>query len=134
MGQTLWAGSVEIHVLSSDWDRHSHSEDPVYNNVILHVVLFDDRPVLDKDGHAIPCLELHSIIAPHSVKSYLDLKYNDNHWIPCQGFLKSVDPHVIASALPGLLVERLERKTWSINKALIRTKNNLANIMPFSEI
>ena len=33
-----WFGSVEIHVKSSDWLLHKHSEDKKYHQIILHVV------------------------------------------------------------------------------------------------
>jgi hypothetical protein len=45
IGQTLWAGNVEIHVNSSDWTLHNHQHDKAYDNVILHVVFRDDLPV-----------------------------------------------------------------------------------------
>ena len=35
---TVWAGSIEIHINTSDWKNHKHSDDKNYKNVILHVV------------------------------------------------------------------------------------------------
>jgi hypothetical protein len=35
-----FCGDVEIHLNSSDWYQHKHHEDPRYNQVILHVVLY----------------------------------------------------------------------------------------------
>ena len=38
----LIKGDVEVHVRSSDWQLHRHHHDPVYNRVILHVVMWHD--------------------------------------------------------------------------------------------
>lgn len=35
-------GDVEIHLEPSGWYQHSHQDDPAYNNVLLHVVLWND--------------------------------------------------------------------------------------------
>ena len=43
IGETLWAGNVELHVKSSDWFLHQHHTNKAYNNVILHVVIDSDR-------------------------------------------------------------------------------------------
>lgn len=38
----LIKGDIEVHVKSSDWQAHRHHQDPVYNRVILHVVMWDN--------------------------------------------------------------------------------------------
>src|SRR4051812_16001215 len=43
IGKTVWAGSVELHLKTSDWIRHGHEQDPNYNNVVLHVVWENDE-------------------------------------------------------------------------------------------
>lgn len=49
----LWAGNVEMHVKSSDWFRHHHHEDKVYDSVILHVVLQADAEIRLHDGEQV---------------------------------------------------------------------------------
>src|SRR5665213_1442732 len=58
IGDTVWAGNVEVHVSSSDWQKHGHTTDNAYNSVILHVVYRDDAPVILPDGRRLPPLEL----------------------------------------------------------------------------
>ena len=41
----LIRGDVEIHQHTTDWLRHNHHLDPLYEHVILHAVWIDDGPV-----------------------------------------------------------------------------------------
>lgn len=36
-------GDVEIHFYAEDWNAHAHAGNPLYKNVILHVVVFPSR-------------------------------------------------------------------------------------------
>ena len=38
IGNTTWAGNIELHVNTSHWQQHRHSSDSNYKNIILHVV------------------------------------------------------------------------------------------------
>ena len=49
---------MEIHVKSSDWNRHGHNKDEAYNNVILHVVAVNDMPVSNANGDPVTTLEI----------------------------------------------------------------------------
>src|SRR4051812_32724904 len=55
----LLAGSVELHLKTSQWEDHGHEADANYKNVILHVVLDHDAKIISN----IPVLELKSRIS-----------------------------------------------------------------------
>jgi hypothetical protein len=63
-GQRLITGSVEVHLKCADWWAHGHHADPRYNNVALHVVLWQvgARPVTRADGVSVPTLVLADYI------------------------------------------------------------------------
>jgi hypothetical protein len=44
----LIIGDAEIHIKSSDWINHNHDDDFTYKNVILHIVLENDKDLSEK--------------------------------------------------------------------------------------
>jgi len=62
--QGLIRGDIEVHVKSSDWQAHQHHDDPHYNRVILHVVMWDNSEATTNlhDGRKIPVLALYRYI------------------------------------------------------------------------
>jgi len=122
-GETIWVGNVEIHLKSSDWDKHQHTADKAYNNVILHVVYEDDRPVLRNDGTSMPTLELKSYMPAGLELRYKDLMQNLS-WIPCEKLVAGVEEIHLENWLLRVLVERLEEKTSSVFALLEECKGS----------
>ncbi len=118
---TLWAGCVEVHLRSSDWERHGHHNDPAYNNVVLHVVYQHDVDTYNARKQKIPVMELH-----------FDTRYYDNYnrlvdsksRIACHNDLSIVDKISLASWLERLAIERLEGKAEAIMQTYASTSNN----------
>lgn len=106
----LWVGSVEIHIKSSDWFRHNHHHDRRYNNVILHVVLEEDKPVCNPVEEEIPCLEVNKYLHPGIIKRYKDLQGASGK-IPCSMYDSSGFDEEFQFMRDRLLNERLFRKT-----------------------
>lgn len=120
---TLWAGNVEMHLRSSDWLQHQHQHDPNYDNVILHVVLEEDIPILHRDGSRIPCLNLRKYVSVGIAKRYLRMLHNED-WIPCHNQLNDVPAIKRNIWLDRLLVERLEDKTNALSQRLQNNKGD----------
>ena len=53
-------GDIEVHVKSSHWRAHRHHQNPVYNRVILHVVMWHNNKAATtlQNGRTIPTLAL----------------------------------------------------------------------------
>jgi hypothetical protein len=119
----LWAGHVEIHILSSSWYLHMHDQDTHYNNVILHVVWTEDQPVFTQAGSRIPCIELKGRIDQLLLERYNHLM-NNEEWIPCASSLQMIPEITKTSWLERLMSERLESKTDFICRILKQCGND----------
>ncbi len=113
IGDTLWAGNVEMHLRASEWLAHGHDTDRAYDNVVLHVVLDEDEPVLRPDGQRLPCLALRSRIPTGLLEQYHRLMHACE-WVPCARHLSDVSAIVKVNWLDRLLVERLQEKTNAV--------------------
>jgi len=123
VGETLWAGNVEVHVNSSDWNRHSHQKDKAYDNIILHVVNNVDIVLHRSSGEKIPTLEIKNRIHKKLYQNYLDFK-SSNDWIPCANQIATVPEIILNSTKDKLLLERLQRKSIAIVNSLALNNNN----------
>jgi len=67
-------GDVEVHLNAADWEAHRHAEDPAYDRVILHVVLFPPktgRVTRDSRGHEVPVLALLTLLR-HDLEEFAE--------------------------------------------------------------
>ncbi len=110
IGNETWAGSVELHLLTSGWEAHAHGRDPNFNNVILHVVWEND-----KIEHPLPLLELRDRVPKFLLDRYKELQ-GATTFIACENLLHQADPLVIDHWKDRLLAERMERKAFLIEK------------------
>ncbi len=122
IGDTVWAGNTEIHLAASDWDKHHHTNDSAYDNVILHVVYRNNQPIAAPNGRALPTLELQNRIPVDLYLRYHQLvMVNERRIIPCQATLKTINSIKLHNWLTRVLVERLDKKASVVTEAL---KNN----------
>lgn len=112
IGDTIWAGSVEMHLKSSDWYAHHHEQDKAYENVILHVVYQHDKPVFRADGTELPVLILQGLIPHKLLTNYREL-IGAQSWIPCAAQVAQVDALYTKHEVYRFLIQRLEDKADS---------------------
>lgn len=120
---TTWAGSIEIHINTSDWKNHKHSGDKNYKNVILHVVWQHDTNL------NLPC---STLILQDKVPKLLLSKYdelmNADNFIACEKHIHQINSLTWQSWKERLLVERLEKRTQDILELLQKSNNHWEEI------
>src|SRR4051812_6118840 len=106
IGDTVWAGSVEIHINSSDWKNHKHSSDSNYKNVVLHVVWQNDMDLK---------LTFSTLVLQDKVSKLLLSKFDDlmnaGSFIPCEKNIHLVNDLTWRAWKERLVVERLQSRT-----------------------
>lgn len=120
-----WVGNVEIHVKASDWYRHNHSQDPAYENVVLHVVAVSDKRVSRHDGSLIPQVEL--TFPENLYKTYLFLS-EDNSQIKCSSLISAIPPLNKTDWLESLSIERLQQKASRVREIYDATNGDWEQI------
>lgn len=119
IGGTLWAGNVEVHVKSSDWNLHRHSSDRAYDNVVLHVVYEDDQPVALQNGRQLPAVALRGHIIDQVWNNFEALMNPPApRPIPCCDRLSAVPSIYIGQALERIAAERIEAKCVQVRRML----------------
>lgn len=119
----LWSGNVEIHLRSSDWNKHRHQHDRAYDNVILHVVYRSGETVSNAAGQDLPELCLGPRLDRAQYDRFMQLFASEDA-IPCAGRLHEIEPIRITGMLSRLLAERLERKVNLLGEELKRLKGD----------
>ncbi|CAN5215586.1 DUF2851 family protein [soil metagenome] len=123
IGNTVWAGNIEIHVQASQWNAHNHANDNNYDNIILHVVWQNDTPLFDKNGQQIATLELQTR-APKIMLQYYDQLMQAEDFVPCENHLPVLSEMGWLAWKERLVAERLERKATLVLQLLQQANNN----------
>jgi hypothetical protein len=122
IGDMVWSGAVEMHIKSSNWLQHRHSEDPAYENVILHVVWDHDQEISYPEGQPIPSLPLAPHVDPSLLDRYVTLMHQMGE-LPCNYAISDISDITCKTMLEKSAIERLETKANEIND-LLRSQNH----------
>ncbi|ALR31655.1 hypothetical protein ATE47_14565 [Chryseobacterium sp. IHB B 17019] len=122
----ILAGNIELHVKSSDWIFHNHSQDPNYQNIILHVVFQNDAEIDELKDKNVPTLELRTHIDENILWKYEKL-ISGNQFIPCENIF---NPNIIpVNFHEENVLKKLEEKSLEFEKSLEQFKNNFEVVL-----
>jgi len=108
----LIKGDIEVHVKSSDWRAHRHHQDPVYNRVILHVVMWHNTKTVTnlQNGKNTHILALHKYIKS-PISQWLDrIEPLATPNMPCLKAPERLATGIVAEFLDGAGEERFLAK------------------------
>ena len=123
IGNTQWAGNIEIHVCSSDWYRHGHHNDPAFNNAILHVVFENDKQVYRNDGTELPTLVVKNHFPGQILDRYQKIM-SAMHPIPCMTQLHEIPQSCLRLWAPALTLERWMFRSENLNRFWEKSGND----------
>ncbi|MBP1640772.1 MAG: hypothetical protein H6Q17_2355 [Bacteroidetes bacterium] len=121
IGNTLWVGNVEVHVNSSDWENHHHTENKAYSTIILHVVANWNANIYRTNGE-----EIEQFVLPYyqDLEQRYDALLQQDAFVACADRLACVPRILLSGWKNALLTERLERKTNDIETLLANSQND----------
>lgn len=117
----LWVGNVEIHTQSSDWFKHGHDKDKVYDSVILHVVEEPDCEVFRLNNEKIPQLQLR---CPDTLKNNYQALCKADSLPPCYKLINQLPLFTLHSWFSVLQSERFEHKAEAIQVRLTHSNGS----------
>ncbi|MDB5249018.1 MAG: hypothetical protein JWQ40_3412 [Segetibacter sp.] len=123
IGNTTWAGNIEIHVKSSDWLKHNHSSDKNYSNIILHVVWENDVDISYGSGSVIPTLSIQHLVPKLLLDRFKELMLREA-FVPCEAYLPVFDEMKWTAWKERMAIERLQRKSTFVLKLLGEANNH----------
>lgn len=116
IGDTLWAGNVEIHTTSDEWYSHRHEHDAAYDNVILHVVgESTGREIVTSKGRRVPEIALKY---PQDIVDRYENINLAHEQIKCGRYLKGLDKMTRDAWIDRLLTERFEDRNERVERLL----------------
>lgn len=113
IGGVEWVGNVEIHVKASDWYKHGHTEDPAYDNVILHVVAVSDKRIINRSGILIPQIEL---TFPEKFFHTYAFLSEEKAAVKCSQMLPNLPDLNKTDWLESLSIERMQQKALKVRE------------------
>jgi len=134
-----YSGDVEIHLYSSDWYRHQHHLDKNYNNLILHIAIWNDdkRQIKLENDKEIPQLILIPFLRKRlkDIDKLLELEmplksgYSFISTGRCYSYIKKSSPQKTLYFLESAGESRLLRKIDNFNKRLLRFNNDYEEVL-----
>lgn len=99
--QGVIKGDIEVHVKSSDWQAHRHHQDPAYNRVILHVVMWNNSQTATElhNGKTAPILTLNTHLEGPSTHGAGVAHPPAGFGMPCLETAKGLASHALAELL-----------------------------------
>lgn len=126
IGDTMWAGNVELHLLSSDWYRHNHHLDAAYDNVILHVTTKADTEVETHSGKRPPQVVVQ---IPDSLHAHYEELLTTMDYPRCHRIIPHIASLTVHSWMDALLCERLKERSERVMKWVNETHGDWARAL-----
>ncbi len=128
IGSIVWVGNVEIHHRASEWYKHGHHNDPLYDNTILHVVLENDHPVRSRLT-GLPIFSCIMNVSEKRMKALVHKNKQNPTSLPCSGQLARIPLHLQEEWKEMLFKQRLQAKADRIEEIYASTRQDISETL-----
>ncbi|MDX2174578.1 MAG: DUF2851 family protein [Bacteroidota bacterium] len=109
MDGIVLVGNIELHLKTSDWLKHKHQNNTVYDTLILHVVYEHDVEISQNADNNVEVVELKNLIDQKIILNYAQLISSKTD-LACFNQIQFVNSIQFCSWLQRMAIERLEMK------------------------
>lgn len=120
LDEKLLSGDAEIHIISSDWYKHIHHKDPVYNNVILHICWIKDNgttKIFTSNNQEIEELMLSKYTPTTIIEKLKSDNLKENKSL-CSSYFNSIEPIKTKQILEEAAFAKLKAKSAKIHQKI----------------
>ena len=132
IGGVHYTGDVEVHCDAGAWFQHGHGRNPLYNRVVLHVVLTDRRPsppAQTASRRILPLLILQPLPASSSGDFLPEGDMDRPSRVPCSAADHRISRKALFRLLGSLADQRLEQKVRRYRQRLLQLADERLGIL-----
>ena len=126
LGNLTLVGNIELHIKASDWQKHQHSGNPNFENLILHVVYENDSEIPHLTHRNIPTLELKNYIDKTVINNYQNI-LESHQKIPCEAIFD--ETKIPFGFYESMLLKKLDEKSLTIENDLAQSNNDYEAVL-----
>ncbi len=133
IGGKMVTGDVEIHIKAPDWIAHGHHNDPRYNRMVLHAVMWQTEgsfETIKENGQTVPLLILNDFLDESIEKLSRKISQQQRWRCPRIAEIERINAEVLLKVIDAAAEQRLEGKIQGFQERLEQLLGDEESLSP----